>query len=587
MANTKAPFARRQRRGVFFLSLIVVLGLFCMLTVPVPVHAHARSHTPTRPSTNNHHVKREVKDAPVMAEQRHLPIGSEVVIPDTAEFDEFDNVGVHEGSVMGGEGSELIQGQEQGQQGQQGQGQEQSQGQNQDARLVARQRHRLLDNGVVIPHVMDVEDELMASFKAAGGSGSGSGSGVDKGEKLEAPVMAEQRHRPNDVEGGDVLDDGMDGNPGGNGLPDASVGGNVDVNLGVGNVTDGSAVSVTSAGESFSSEEYGSTTTATMDGMTSTADDGATATPAATEGPATIDIDVDIPNLSNTTHVTKRSIKPKEFTFADLPPLAPLSLPAPKVWLSTTTSSKWDQTWNITHWSYGTSNIAVARDPSLQSPSTVLQITYPAKSRNPTGPIIGGVGFYLSPLPNLAQHTHLTLSYAIYFPPNFNFVKGGKLPGLYGGSRSCTGGDAATDCFSSRFMFRRNGDGEIYIYAPDKPQHKDWCHVPPRTLCNEDGYGTSMGRGAFRFLPGRWTHISQTLILNTFDSKGNPNQDGVILVYEGGRKVIEYRKAVLAASPKVRFEGIDFETFFGGSDDSWATPKLQRVFFKDFFLLAN
>ncbi|KAJ3187317.1 hypothetical protein HDU85_006605 [Gaertneriomyces sp. JEL0708] len=507
-----------------------------------------------------------------MAEQRHLPIGSEVVIPDAAEFDEFDNVGMvmaQEGSVTEGELSQA-----------------QEQGQNQEARLVARQRHRLLDNGVVIPHVMDVEDELMASFKAAGGSGSR----VEKQEKLEAPVMAEQRHRPNDVEGDvfdDELDDGLNGNEGGSGLPDANVGENLDVNLGVGNLPDGSVVPVISAVESFSSEEYGSTTTAMMDGMTSTADDGATATPAATDGPATIDIDVDIPNINNTPHVGKRSIKPKEFTFADFPPLAPLSLPAPKVWLSTTTSAKWDQTWNITHWSYGNSNIAVARDPSLQSPSSVLQITYPAKSRNPTGPIVGGVGFYLTPLPNLAQHTHLTLSYAIYFPPNFNFVKGGKLPGLYGGSRSCTGGDAATDCFSSRFMFRRNGDGEIYIYAPDKPQHPDWCHVPPRTLCNDDGYGTSMGRGAFRFLPGRWTHISQTLILNTFDSKGNPNQDGVILVYEGGRKVIEYRKAVLAASPKVKFEGIDFETFFGGSDDSWATPKLQRVFFKDIFLFAN
>lgn len=58
----------------------------------------------------------------------------------------------------------------------------------------------------------------------------------------------------------------------------------------------------------------------------------------------------------------------------------------------------------------------------------------------------------------------MVLSYEVAFDSNFDFVKGGKLPGLRGGPEpdGCSGGLAAngSNCFSSRLMWRTSGRGE-------------------------------------------------------------------------------------------------------------------------------
>ena len=58
----------------------------------------------------------------------------------------------------------------------------------------------------------------------------------------------------------------------------------------------------------------------------------------------------------------------------------------------------------------------------------------------------------------------MLLSYEMAFEEGFDWVKGGKLPGLRGGlnSTGCSGGKLASgmDCFSARLMWRRNGNGE-------------------------------------------------------------------------------------------------------------------------------
>lgn len=53
------------------------------------------------------------------------------------------------------------------------------------------------------------------------------------------------------------------------------------------------------------------------------------------------------------------------------------------------------------------------------------------------------------------------MAYSVFFPVGFNFVKAGKLPGLYGGKRGCSGGSAAENCFSARLMWRTGGKGEV------------------------------------------------------------------------------------------------------------------------------
>lgn len=76
--------------------------------------------------------------------------------------------------------------------------------------------------------------------------------------------------------------------------------------------------------------------------------------------------------------------------------------------------------------------------------TNALQILYPQGSINPKSSPQGGAEFYAHPL-DLKKATNTTLQYSVYFPHDFDFVKGGKLPGLYGGHKGCSGGDAAEE----------------------------------------------------------------------------------------------------------------------------------------------
>src|SRR6266702_892301 len=111
-------------------------------------------------------------------------------------------------------------------------------------------------------------------------------------------------------------------------------------------------------------------------------------------------------------------------------------------------------------------NIALANDPATwANAATMLQVFYPEGSINPARRPQGGSQFYAAPL-DLRNARSVTFTYSVFFPSDFDWVKGGKLPGLYGGRTGCSGGDAADDCFSTRLMWRTRGAGELYLVRP-------------------------------------------------------------------------------------------------------------------------
>ena len=105
------------------------------------------------------------------------------------------------------------------------------------------------------------------------------------------------------------------------------------------------------------------------------------------------------------------------------------------------------------------------------TPSAILQLVYPAHSVNPGSKPEGGADFYATPL-NLAGARNVTLAYSIFFPVDFDWVKGGKLPGLFGGHTGCSGGASARDCFSTRLMWRPQGVGELYLVRLVRCPHR-------------------------------------------------------------------------------------------------------------------
>ena len=204
---------------------------------------------------------------------------------------------------------------------------------------------------------------------------------------------------------------------------------------------------------------------------------------------------------------------------------------------------------------WGTQNLAARQD----GPTNVLEVTYPKGSIDPattTAPV-GGAGF-LYPLSTPLFSGCLT--YEVGFDKGFDFVKGGKLPGLYGGNAPSGGADTSMG-FSTRYMWRTSGAGEVYAYVPEKSGQ----------------YGESISPGACTFVPGQWQRLEQEVIVNHLGQK-----DGVLRVWVDGRLVVNRTDILYRVSNSVLVAGLMFSTFFGGHDLSWASPLRQIAFFRDF-----
>ncbi|KAI9032581.1 hypothetical protein CLU79DRAFT_784298 [Phycomyces nitens] len=246
--------------------------------------------------------------------------------------------------------------------------------------------------------------------------------------------------------------------------------------------------------------------------------------------------------------------------------------------------AKWLRAWGVPEkhgWSWPqhatkkNCNYAIVSDPTDSDSPKVLRVTYPGGSRNPQYYPQGGIGFYAQPIEIDDTVQTVSLEYKVYFSKKFNFMKGGKLPGIFGGNGQCSGGTNSKTCFSTRFMWRRGGAGEVYSYIPESKQRPG--------LCEEEGnicdphYGYSLGRGNWKFKTGVWTTVRQSIKLNT------PGElDGHINVDINGERVYSEKKMAFRESRTGQNMGIVFQSFFGGSDESWESPKTQHTYYKGF-----
>ncbi|KAG5643160.1 hypothetical protein DXG03_001490 [Asterophora parasitica] len=226
-------------------------------------------------------------------------------------------------------------------------------------------------------------------------------------------------------------------------------------------------------------------------------------------------------------------------------------------------------------------NAPVPGSPANTSPAgPVLQVTYNA---NTFGSVDSGAQFY-----NLWNATggstfqSMIASYELAFDEGFDWVKGGKLPGLRGGlnSSGCSGGHESDgrDCFSTRLMWRKNGAGEVYAYIPT-----------PNNLCSTEGitcnpdYGISVQRGAFGFTSGQWNRVTILVRLNNPPNVANGN----VQLYFNGVKAIDQQNLQIRSASSVSANGFYFSTFFGGSDNTWETPKTVHTYFRNIQLYAG
>ncbi|KAI0692312.1 hypothetical protein C8T65DRAFT_77669 [Cerioporus squamosus] len=229
--------------------------------------------------------------------------------------------------------------------------------------------------------------------------------------------------------------------------------------------------------------------------------------------------------------------------------------------------------------------------PGGDASTQAWEALFPLGSINPgnkTSPH-GGFGFYMhgpaqfaEALKRLDDGEEVALGYDVLFEDDFEWVKGGKLPGIYGGAGDhaygCTGGrqNDRCKCFNLRLMWREKGLGELYAYLPHEARNTErLLPIPPKSIRHAD-YGFSVGRGAWTFTPGKWTRVLEVVRVNTLGK-----EDGEIRVYIDGKLVILATGLILRTQESLagRVQGLHFQTFFGGNAPEWASPKDQRAWF--------
>jgi len=162
---------------------------------------------------------------------------------------------------------------------------------------------------------------------------------------------------------------------------------------------------------------------------------------------------------------------------------------------------------------------------------------------------------------------HVFLRYFVRFPANFEFVKGGKLPGLVGGSAP-TGCVDDTTGFSARMMWRTGGAAVQYMYFPEK-----------MNACGDD-YPYTSGGSEVVFEPGTWHTVEHRLVMNT------PGEhDGVLQAWFDKKPALDEQAFLFRlAGASYGVDTLYFSTFFGGSDGTWAPPSAQTADFDDFIV---
>lgn len=160
------------------------------------------------------------------------------------------------------------------------------------------------------------------------------------------------------------------------------------------------------------------------------------------------------------------------------------------------------------------------------------------------------------------------LEYRVRFGADFDWVQGGKMPGL-GGGTAPTGGHFDADGFTSRYMWREGGRLVVYLY---------WAGQGSASKSTGRQYGVDLDCGV-TMERDRDYLLRQRVTLNT------PGKaDGVLEVWVNGAPALRRGDLLFRDAPGKGWQ-IDrffFSTFHGGNDASWAPARDCAVEFDDF-----
>ena len=251
----------------------------------------------------------------------------------------------------------------------------------------------------------------------------------------------------------------------------------------------------------------------------------------------------------------------------------------------------------------------------------VLEITIPK------GTTSKGGSFWRLNFPK--DLTDVTFEYDIMFGDNFDFVRGGKLPGLGGGTSKGCGGtpEEYQNGFSARLMWREedlekeklvrkpinekmkllkkifnskesnekkkarfdnlnlgNEITKILWFARDlvKSPHKaylvQYMYYPDKQTKFGDDWTYKYKNKEVFVEANKWYNIKMQIKLSE-----DPKKKDIVLAWVNGKKVLN-RRINLRKKKSYEIDQVMFSLFFGGNDETWATTKKEKVYFRKFLI---
>lgn len=159
---------------------------------------------------------------------------------------------------------------------------------------------------------------------------------------------------------------------------------------------------------------------------------------------------------------------------------------------------------------------------------------------------VGGVNFRKKILSY--SRDDVCISYSVYFDKDFEFVEGGKLPGLYGGQGN-SGGVIPNgyDGFSVRLVWTAEGGAKIYAYLPTS---KVW--------------GSGFLIPDFQFRRNSWTDIEICINLN------QPSKADGVISFRSQGSLYSVAGLTFRHASSLGVDGVLFSVFHGGNTPKFA-----------------
>jgi len=197
----------------------------------------------------------------------------------------------------------------------------------------------------------------------------------------------------------------------------------------------------------------------------------------------------------------------------------------------------------------------------------VLQVKIPKGKLSPTD---GGASWRYRFEKSFEE---FTAEYKVMLNKDFKYIKGGKLPGLCGGSnpRGGTANISAKNGFSARVMWRELGALEQYVYFANQDSKKKH---------GTDFYWKMNDGKPVCIFPGIWYTFKTYIKMNTIGQK-----DGKIISWLDGEEVLNTDIA-LRNDSSLGIDSFQFVTYFGGNDETWFPKKDEKIYFKDFNFMS-